>query len=258
VDITARIPLTLRSVQVTGPLPHDTVHLANIRLRSRPDSTPQPRPVAILGLPLGRGRIVALGDGQILANDFIRVCRWGAAVTVVRAIEWASARDGEAPRRMIVFDEYHHGYGQHANVLHAVWSWLGTTASGRTIAQLALAALLLLVAAAARPIAPLTKTTIPRRSPLEHVAALAQAYEQVKATRVATALLVKGVRRRVVRTVATRQTTDEQFLADVAVRHPSIQPDTARVHDALVRPIAPAELLEIAAGIDRIERSLRP
>jgi hypothetical protein len=260
VEIAARVPLTLAEVLPSGPLHADTVHIVTIRRGFSADSAGArgARAPGIIGIPLGRGRIVALADGELFANDFIRVCRWGAPVAAVRAVEWASARDSGRARESIVFDEYHHGYGHHASISRAVWAWLQSTTAGRTTAQLIIAALLILAAVAARPITPLAHTTIARRSPLEHVAALAQAYEQVKATRSTAVLLVKGVRRRAAHALGLRHATDDQFLAAVAARHPALQADTARARNAMTDPVPVSGLIELAATIDRIDRSVRP
>ena len=237
--IITRLPLVVATVRPTGPVSRDTVHIATVRQLVLRDSLHRDAQPAAIGTPLGRGRIVAIGDGRLLTNDVIRVCHWGAGVTAVRALEWLSERDNGGPRTTIVFDEFHQGYGRHASLMHAIGTWLGTTQSGRTTAQLAIAALLLLAASAPRPIAPLARTTIPRRSPLEHVAALAQAYEQVSATRTAARLLVQGLRRRAAPATGARRSTDEHFLAAVASRFPALSRDTerARYNDAAAREL---------------------
>lgn len=251
--------LYVTGVDATGPLPADTVPLGTLkRWSTRRDSTQRTRLMAAIGVPLGRGRIAAVGDGRLLTNDAIRTCRWGAAITAVRVLEWLSEREGQPPRDTIVFDEFHHGYGRHASVMRTITGWLGNTNSGRTAAQLACAALLLLAASAPRPIVPLARTTIPRRSPLEHVSALAQAYEQVKATRTAARLLVQGLRRRAAPATGARHTTDEQFLTAIASRFPALHTDTERARRAMLDTVPPAELLEVATAIARIERSVRP
>ncbi|HEX6631479.1 MAG TPA: DUF4350 domain-containing protein, partial [Gemmatimonadaceae bacterium] len=68
-------------------------------------------PPAAVGFPLGRGRVVAVADADLLRNDVLRVCRWDAGVRAARMLEWL----GASPARTLVFDEYHHGYGTHAD-----------------------------------------------------------------------------------------------------------------------------------------------
>ena len=45
---------------------------------------------AAIGFPLGRGRVVVAADPDLLRNDVLRVCRWGADVAAVRMLEYAS------------------------------------------------------------------------------------------------------------------------------------------------------------------------
>ncbi|HEX7980649.1 MAG TPA: DUF4350 domain-containing protein, partial [Gemmatimonadaceae bacterium] len=69
-----------------------------------------------VGFPLGRGRVVVVSDPDLLRNDVIRRCGWGADVRAVRMLEWL--RDGgDAPRSALVFDEYHQGFGHSASML---------------------------------------------------------------------------------------------------------------------------------------------
>lgn len=252
-EIASSVPMYLPGLQARGPMPKDTVDLAVSEFASRRASAPG-RPV-VLGVPLGRGRIAVVSSGRLLANDVIRQCRWGAGITATRVVEWLSVRDGTA-RRRVVFDEYHQGYGPHASVTGAIAHWLAKTPSGRTGAQIAIAALLLLAAFAPRAVPPVPKVAIARRSPLEHVAALAQAYERVRATRTTALRLVQGVRRRSARAGLGRRGTDEDFLAAIAARTPSIALDVERVRHALNTTISPSELMTASESIDRIERSL--
>ncbi|HYV97798.1 MAG TPA: hypothetical protein VE967_10110, partial [Gemmatimonadaceae bacterium] len=245
------------ALEFSGPVPYDTVHLATAATRVVAEGRTRRRHVTTLGLTLGRGRIAIVSDPHFLTNDVIRQCHYGAGIAAVRALEWLVASDSGVPRRTVMFDEYHQGYGHHASAMRAVGTWLVRTASGRTMLQVLVAALVLLMAVAARPIAPVAKTVIQRRSPLEHVGALAYAYERVRATRTAAHLLLQGLRRRAGRTVAARGATDEQFLDALVLRRPAAQADAARLRAALSTPIPAAELGELATTIDRIERSIR-
>ena len=225
-----------------------------------PDSAAERMPAygepAASGWRLGRGRIVALADPDLLRNDVVRVCHWNAGLTAVRMVEWLGRRDdgGVLPRR-IVFDEYHQGYGRHASVIGASRWFLAHTVPGRVLLQLIVAALVLLLASAPRPIAPLSRVTFERRSPLEHVGALSRAYEQIGATRLAARRLVRGVRRRHAHG-AWRRASDEEFLQSIATRHPALAPDVRLLLDATRRPLPPAEFLNVSRAIETIERTL--
>lgn len=207
---------------------------------------------AAIGMRLGRGRVVVVADADWLRNDVVRVCRWHAGVTAVRMLEWLS--DGGAGRT-IVFDEWHQGRGIHPSAGAAFVAFIGRDPRGRALLQGVVAALVLLAALGARPLVPALRTRIERRSPFEHVGALARAYEEIGATRLVTRRLVRGLRRRVGASPALRD--EESFLAALEVRHPPLAADIALVRAALADPVAPAQLLEVGRAVSRIERSLR-
>jgi hypothetical protein len=247
-----RVPLFVNDIERTGPAVGDTVHLAVMG----GEQWRRPRPT-IIGIKLGRGRIAVVAEERMLSNDVLRVCNWGAGVAAVRTLEWLSEREDGSRRRDIVFDEFHHGYGTHASVIGTMQRFVTQVPSGRTTLQIAFAGLVLLLAVGARAIPPIPARSIARRSPLEHVTALANAYEKVRGTRIGTRLLVKGVRRRFNRPVGTHTVTEESFLDGLASRTPGLSGDVSRVKAAMTREVTPAEFLEIASIIDRLERSVR-
>jgi hypothetical protein len=122
-----------------------------------------------------------------------------------------------------VFDEYHQGFGRHASAMRVARRALLRTPPGRVALQLAAAALLLLIAVAVRPIRPRPRQRIERRSPLEHVTALARAYREVRATDRATRLLVRGVRRR--HGGQPSRLDEPAWLRALAERHPVVARD---------------------------------
>jgi hypothetical protein len=247
-----RVPLLVSDIRYTGPPVGDTVHLAVLSRTRRQAHQP-----TIIGVKLGAGRIAVVSEGRIFSNEVMRVCTWGAGIAAVRTLDWLGERDGAEPLREIVFDEFHHGYGRHASVMRTLRRFALDTPEGRTTLQIAIAGLVLLLAVGARPIPPVPQRTIARRSPLEHVSALANAYEKVRGTRMGTRLLVKGVRRRANRPVGGRAVTEEAFLDRLASRSPALASDVARVKTAMRQEVPPAEFLGIASIIDRIERSVR-
>ena len=226
------------------PWPEDTVVFLAAELSS--GAMDLSLPVAI-GVAVGRGRVVAVAEPRIFMNDILRE---DAGVLPVRMIEWLSP-DGE---RALVFDEFHHGYGPHASLGRAVRRFLGETAVGRTTVLLLLAAALLVLALGARPIAPSAPERIERRSPIEHVGALARAYEEVGATRLAARRLARGIRRR--RSALGRAGSDADFLRDVAERHPAVAGDVKLVIDAMDRPFPPERFARLAPALARIERTI--
>ena len=210
---------------------------------------------AAAGIPYGLGRIVVVADPDLLRNDVLRHCSWGADVVAMRMLEWLSA-GGPRPRRALVFDEFHQGYGHPPSVTGLVGSFLVDHPVGRSILALVLSGLILLLAVAPRPLPPRDRETIERRDPLEQVDALAQAYEQVGASRTATTRLVRVLRLRVEGAAgAGRSRTDEDFLTDAARNDPSLAMDVALVTRALREPLAARELPPVAAALRRIEDS---
>jgi hypothetical protein len=215
---------------------------------------------AVIGYPLGRGRVVAVSDPDALRNDVIRVCRFNVGPRIIAAIDYAS----QGRRPPLVFDEYHEGYGTHADITAAVMHFLRWHPIGHTILQLLVGGLILVLALGVRAIAPRGFPRIERRSPLEHVDALARAYEQINATQTAVARLVRGLRRRHDRSgwslraaAAAGQPTgaDDRFLTAVAASHPQLAGDVKRIMAAEHATVPPAELLNISAAVDRIDQA---
>ncbi|MEP6733406.1 MAG: DUF4350 domain-containing protein [bacterium] len=252
--------------------PDGRVHLFGVRwLRTAPpvqdrtvfaslehdDTGGSPAPGdAAVGFPYGHGRIVVIGDPDLLRNDVLRHCQWGADVLAVQMLEWLRAREG-APRTTLAFDEYHQGYGSRSSVFTVTASFLADHPLGRAIVLAIVASLVLLLAVSPRAIQPQHIERVERRDPLEQVDALAHAYEQVRATRTITARLLRGMRWRVERggSVA-RARADEEFLDAIATRDPSLLDDTTLIRRALKEPVTDRELLEIGAALRRIEHTL--
>jgi hypothetical protein len=218
------------------------------------ESMPNRHP-AMVAVPVGRGRIVYTASAALLRNDTVRRCAAGASVAFVRALEYLRPPDGR--RTIVVFDEFHHGRGARSGSLSAVRRYATGTQSGHSLLHAVVAGLILLVAAAPRPIMPVDDRRIPRRTPLEHADALAHAYESTNATRTATARLVSGVRRRSGFSRGAQSLGDDAFLAQAAGSYPAIVPDVAVVRRALAQPISPKELAAVGEALERIEAALQ-
>lgn len=245
----------LYSLMPTAPLPDGIVRLASVEVSTglRGRSTLQ----TVVGFPLGNGRVVVVADPDILRNDVLRVCQFGTDVIAVRILEYLRG-SGQHQRRTLVFDEYHQGHGLHPGTTRAVTTYLTQTRTGRALAQLTAAGLILLLAVGARPVPPLQDTPVQRRSPLEHVQALASAYARVGATRTAMQRLLHGVRRRtehnVGRTIAGQ--SDTEFLSAAGRAHPALASDVADITRALQQSVSRREFETIAGGaIRRLESS---
>ncbi len=238
------------------------VHAALTSVRPYPDDTsafvavmtmhrllPAIRP-AVLGMPLGAGRIVVLADAGIVRNSMLSQNE--LVILPERLLEWV-APSLAAP---VVFDEYHHGLGNHGNAMRAIRGALFATPVGRAGVQILVALFILLLALGARAIAPRARMRLERRSPLEHVGALSRAYMQKGATRLAARRLVHGIRRRHGSAARGSGGDDDAFLRRVAERHPALGPSVERLIAATQHPVSPRELTELADDIDTIERTL--
>ena len=185
------------------------------------------RPALVLGHSFGRGYVIAITPAPIVTNRIMRDPR--AAIAIVRALQFANTATASQPRfNRVVFDEYHHGFGTHADVAAAVARALGETPVGRMTIEVIAAALVLLLAFAVRPIAPVSTAPLSRRSPLEHVGALAHAYLQVDARKLATGRLVRGLRRRHPLGLPRSQ-PDSVYLSTLRDRLPTVSTDVGRI-----------------------------
>ncbi|MEP6620029.1 MAG: DUF4350 domain-containing protein [bacterium] len=245
------------------------VHLLGVRwLRGRPAQAVAFAPLerdglgtlhpgdAAAGFPFGRGRIVVVGDPDLLRNDVLRHCVWGADAIAVKMLEWLRA-GGPMTRNTIIFDEYHQGFGSHPSTFDVTLTFLTEHPIGRAILVGLVASIVLLLAVAPRAIVPQPLTRIERRDPLEQVDALAHAYEQVHASRTVTARLLRGLRWRVERSGRDSRTRpDDAFLSAAMVRIPALAADVSIVRRALRETIPDRELPALGAALRRIEHSL--
>ena len=227
------------------PYPADTSAFVSVMTMHR--LMPMIRP-AVLGMPVGEGRIVVVADAGIVRNSLLS--QHDLVILPQRLLEW-TAPSVASP---VIFDEYHHGLGNHGSALRAIRGALFSTPVGRAGVQLLFAGLVLLLALGARPIAARARMRLERRSPLEHVGALSRAYMQKGATRLAARRLVRGIRRR--HGAAARSSDDEAYLRRLAERHPALAPSVERLVRATKNPVSPRELTELADDIDMIERTL--
>ena len=200
-------------------------------------------------LPMGRGKVVAIGDPSFLRNDVVR--KTAGAVLAVRILENIDS----SRTSPLVFDEYHQGYGERTSQLDVLRDFLVDTTWGRAILQIAVAALLYLMVIGVRPIAPVSRARYERRSPLEHVSALSRAYEAIGATGLAVQRLVRGVRRRHPLGTSAK-VSDEAYLALLRARVPALSSDIDTLTNALANKPSAEQLVSAGAAIDHIERNL--
>jgi hypothetical protein len=133
------------------------------------------------------GEAIVVADGSVFSNRSLRTTDAGVMV-----VGWVLS---EAPRTVLV-DEYHQGFGRSSSLSGAVISWAADAPAGWMAFQLIAAGLLALGLAAVRfgPAVPAIERR--RRSPLEHLDALAAGLERSGAGVTASRLIAGGLRRR--------------------------------------------------------------
>jgi hypothetical protein len=191
----------------------------------------------------GSGAVLAVSDPALFSNDGIATS--GLAPVVARAaLEWTGAGPGSG--QALWFDEYHHGY-RGGSLRAGLWGFVTGHPAGRAALHLSLVALLALAAASARLGNPLERTGQARRSPVEHVAALGDAYRHAGADAVARRRLVAGFARRIGRE-RPRAGEEGRFLAGIQTRVPAGGEAVAAVTAGWRDEVS---VLELARRIDR-------
>ncbi len=242
------IPPEVREITWTRHAPGRVEPLARVDAGSRVLSG--------VGFRMGKGRVAIVGGSDVFSNAAVRVCRLDADITAMRLVEYTRPPGGATP--VLVFDEFHHGFGVHGGSLKAAVAYLSRASTGHLLAQALAAGLILLLAMAPRPLAPRTVTQIMRRSPLEHAAALGRAYEDVGATRTATSSLLSGLRRRTRGIVAVPSSADDgAFLRAVERRIPSLAPRVETVNRARTSDTTKRDFAAVGQALATIEEQLQ-
>ena len=152
-------------------------------------ATMRARPVVVrLGYPSGRSVTLA-ADDRLFRNSTLRYTSAGELTLGLVAPRY---------RRMVV-DEYHHGYRVSGSLAGAGLDWSTRSPWGWMAWQLAAVGVVALVASGVRfgPVRSAIERR--RRSPMEHVRALATALAAARGHDVAVRLMVQGLRRRLSR-----------------------------------------------------------
>jgi hypothetical protein len=164
----------------------------------------------VIDLPLGAGRVVAWSDPTVLGNRRLR--EESSAVLFSRVV-----RDAVAAGGVVRFDEYHQGFREDGGIAATLWRLLTRSPIGRGVLQASAAGFLFLLLAGARFGRPLEDRTHWRRSPLEHVDAVATAYQRANARATARSLLRAGLDRRLGRRPRERSRTSSSPHAAVSI-----------------------------------------
>ncbi len=139
---------------------------------------------------VGGGRAILLAEARYVSNEALRNTEVGLLV-----LPWLL---DERPERF-TFDEYHQGFGEGGSMVGATWAWMTGSPVGRGLLQLAFAGLVLLLSLAIRFGPALQVIERERRSPMEHLTALAVGLERAGGHTTAVRLIVNGLRRRLSR-----------------------------------------------------------
>lgn len=194
---------------------------------------------------VGEGRVLALADHQPLSNARLR--EGGAALLVARA----AAQAGDT----LWFHEFHHGFRDGA-AAGSTLRRIGAMIPAGAWIQLALLAVLALYAAGRRFGAPVPPAPAQRRSPLEHVEALAGAYRQADARQTARRLLLAGLARRLGRRAPPDERAAAAMLDRLARGSPAAAEPAAELQRAWKKGTA-GDLAVLARHIDHTLEEIR-
>jgi hypothetical protein len=164
------------------------------------------------------------------------------------------------PGGRVAWDEYHQGFGTGRSLRGVLIAWLIGTPGGWVILQLASVLLVGLAVAAVRfgPARPVM--AVRRRSPLEHLEALAAGLEGAAGVDTAVALTVSGLRRRLGRTGALSAEEQGSWLAglELALPTPAGRAAVRRLRAIVAQPGGPERALAAAQAVEDVWKELRP
>ena len=223
-------------------------------------------------LPLAQDTLLRLADGRPAA---LRLrYRGGGSVTLVadagyfRNRTWRETTVPEfvtpllvPPRRgRLAWDEYHQGFGRSASLPRELVGWLLRAPGGWALLQL-VAVLLIALALVGVRFGP-ARAVIERRrrSPIEHLEALAAGLEGAAGVDTAVALTVSSLRRRLGRTGVLAPGEQRSWLSALELALPTAAGRNAvrRLQRILNQPGGPERALAAAQAVEDVWTELRP
>lgn len=168
-----------------------------------------PRGPVVVRLEEASGRqVILVSDAAVLTNSGLRGTDTGPRMLALFAGRYDH----------VVFDEYHHGYGSSGSLGRAALGWSIRSPWGWAAWQLTGVGVLALLVGGIRfgPVRPGIPRT--RRSPLEHVRALANALSAARGHDQAIAAIVRGLRRRLAPPALRARGDWKRWLAERTVR----------------------------------------
>jgi hypothetical protein len=165
-----------------------------------------------------------------------------------------------ATRGRVSWDEYHHGHGAEGSLTRAALAWMARSPVGWVLWQLVAVALVWLVVTAVRFGPPRPVIDRRRRSPLEHLEALAAGLEGAAGVETAVALTVSGLRRRLSRTGQLPRGDARQWLGALELALPGARGRRAarRLQEMLTKPGGSERVLGAAQAVEDVWEELRP
>lgn len=208
------------------------------------------RPIVVrLALEDGR-RATLVADGRLFTNRALRETAAGPFVLGL-----------VVPRyRRVIVDEYHHGYDTSHSLSGATLGWTFRSPWGWAILQLAVVGLIALLAAGVRFGPVRSGIERRRRSPLEHVRALATALAAARGHDVAVRLIVQGLRRRLSASGRTAPGAVGPWLDGLApaVRSPAGRTALETLQSVTHRSASAEDVLRAADAVDTLWEELTP
>jgi len=163
-------------------------------------------------------------------------------------------------RGRVTWDEYHHGYGESRSLPGAVLGWMLQSPAGWLLLQLIAVGLIWLAVSAVRFGPPRAVLDRRRRSPLEHVDALAAGLEGAGGADTAVALTVSGLRRRLSRTGQQLHGDMRPWLRSLELALPGARGRAAarRLQETLAKPGGAERVLAAAQAVEDVWQELQP
>lgn len=214
-------------------------------------ATPHHSPVVVRLRFEGGGSVVLVSDDEYFRN---------AAWRYTDAPRFLVPLLVPPTRGRLSWDEYHHGYGEQTSPGRALIGWMAGAPVGWALFQL-VAALLVWLAVRAVRFGPAREVVERRRrSPLEHVEALATGLEGAGGVDTAVALMVSGLRRRLSRAGQAPHGDPKQWLAALELALPGVGGRRAarRLQETLNKPGGDERVLAAAQAVEDVWEELRP
>lgn len=201
----------------------------------------------------GGGSVVLIADDRYLRNAAWRSSDVAALLVPLLV-------PSPQTRGHVTWDEYHHGYGDTTSLTGAVLAWMARSPTGWLLWQLVVVGLVWLAVTAVRFGPPRAVLDRRRRSPLEHVEALAAGLEGAGGADTAVALTISGLRRRLSRTGQPMRGDAGPWLRALELVLPGARGRAAarRLQEALANPGGPERVLAAAQAVEDVWQELHP